>query len=172
MDDKVRLVATIKKAADIEEDESFGLYDLYNPSDLDSAINDGRRIYEINEETGQPEPLLFDGEKWIQDKPEFIRNEAQEVSVATSSYVEAIAEVVQSEIEAIVNEMGPAVAVSLNVSSTGEMSLKDKIAVAREALHDADPIKMATASQLLSPKNNELFTMEQAKEMTSGATRE
>lgn len=146
--------------------DSATLRDVFDEDDLAWAEANGSTVFLVDEETGNPGEVLYNGTEWLYPKPIYVR--PAELVIPSVDYVNQNAEVVQSEVEAILDVV--AVAVADKVPAKTVRALKQNIATARAAMKSGDPIAVATIAQTLSDTpDTSLFSIERAKEVTNGS---
>lgn len=132
---------------------------IYSEEALAEAEAAGAKIHVIDEETGNPGELLFDGEKWVKDKPIAVKDTSLDVAIPRADYVDAVTNLFQVEMEAIVNEIEPESA-QVRTMGVGKKlsSLREIMLAGRQAL-EAQDIDVVTE------------TTEKIREATNGTAR-
>ena len=133
--------------------------DIFSEADFNNAESSGAKIHVIDEETGNPGEMLFDGERWVGKKPICKPSDFQEIALPRADYVEAVTNLFQVEMEAIVNEIEPEAAQVRTMAVSNRLSsLREIMQAGRQALEAQD-------IQVLNE------TTEKIKEVTSGTVR-
>lgn len=155
------IAASVLPASEISSGNSLELTPVLDKSQLEEAADDGRMIWQVNDEM-QPQEILYTGEGWTCDPDSLVKNEEEEEVVAAApAYVDARAEVLQSEIEAI------AEAVSGVVPEKSATKLTKRISAARASVMSKDELQMATVAQGLS-ETPTIFSVSEARRLSDG----
>lgn len=140
--------------------DSATLRDVFDEDDLAWAEANGSTVFLVDEETGNPGRVLYDGEAWLVPRPEYVAQ--PEVSIPSIDYVDQRTEVMQSELEAVVD------VISSVVPARATAALKNSLSNARVAMRDGDSMAMATIAQDLSDtRAATIFTVQRAEEVSN-----
>lgn len=160
-----RLLRSANAASTYVEGDGMQIFEVFTDDDLRKAEEDGAYVFVYDNETGGPGRTLFDGARWLVERP--VREESEDIIVVTPTYVDERTEVVQSELEAIADVVVASVADKLPARTIA--TLKTRLAMARVSMRDGDSLAMATVAQDLSDtKGAAIFSVERAREVTNG----
>lgn len=156
----MRLLRTAISAelVDANKGKMHEVIELVGQEALDKAVEDKSYIYELNEETGQPGKMLFDGEKWLHGIVT-AKTEEMNITIPTPEYTDERIEVVQSEIESMLDILSEAMPTNKSLKA-----LKSNVSLARAAISSEDCLKMAKIAKTLSNTDDHpIFTVAQAE---------
>lgn len=158
-----RLLRSANAASTYDEGDGMQIFEVFTEDDLRKAEEDGAFVFLYDDETGAPGRTLFDGERWLVERP--VHEASDDLVVVTPTYVDERAEVMQSELEALVDVME--VAVGSRVSTKVFADLKGRISTARVAMRDGDSLGMAKVAAVLSDtRDTAIFSVERAEEIS------
>lgn len=144
---RVRLLTCDKDAYELASDPGSGMQgvvvsEIHGEAELDAAASAGKLVFTMAEDGGLGR-MVYDGESWLTEgKPESVEPETVELALAAEA--DARAEVMQSEIEALVDALADA------VPARRLTALKSSVLGARKAIASNDLMAMAKSAGSLS----------------------
>lgn len=155
-----RLLRSANAASTYDEGDGMQIFEVFTEDDLRKAEEDGAFVFLYDDETGAPGRTLFDGERWLVERP--VHEASDDLVVVTPTYVDERTEVVQSELEALVDVIAEA------VPARAIATLRNRVASARIAMRDGNSVAMARVAETLSDtREATIFTVERAEEVAN-----
>lgn len=160
---KRQLVASVEKAESVQSGTGLALVDILSEKQLLEAAQEGRMIWTLDEKTQGPGEIVFNGSEWACDVTAHTE-ELDEIRIPNPDYIDAQAEVMQSELEAITS------AVVTVLSTKSATKLMAQISGARKAIVKGDMSQMASVALSLSTSSTPIFDIERAKEVSDAGS--
>lgn len=154
-----QLIASVDKAETIQSGAGFALVDILSEEQLAEAAQEGRMIWALDEKTQGPGEIVYTGTEWTCDVTAHTE-ESDEIRIPNPDYIDAQAEVMQSELEAITS------AVATVLPTKSATKLMAQISGARKAIVKGDVSQMASVALSLSTSSTPIFDVERVKEVS------
>lgn len=170
---QVRLIASVLEIPDIYDrmnsEDGLGfisVVDVFTKEELEDAVNEHRCIWQLGEDGHSFGELLFDGDKWLTDD-EFVSKKAdsnsidESMSIATKEQVDAVSEIMLSEVELLAQSVAQAVPDNADLQlAIKRFNNKTRIARAALAAHDAQTLDVLAKSLSDNDANNAVTVYE------------
>lgn len=154
---KRQLVASVEKAEFVQSGTGLALVDILSEKQLLEATQEGRMVWILDEKTQGPGEIIYTGTEWTCDVTAHTE-ESDEIRIPNPDYIDAQAEVMQSELEAITS------AVATVLPTKSATKLMAQISSARSVIAKGDTSQMTKVALSLSAAIP-MIAAEQVKEV-------